>query len=174
MLVNAVLCLFTELLSAPYILCLLLYLYHLCFSPITYVLTLDCCLHKPSSKLSISELFQIALLLEQIQSFLSSRRVSVSFCLRSRCAFPSNKKAGESSLLLFKSLPPRAKANLYMRGRVMICFRSILYTMMHFGRRASAGHVRNNGCHNCPVRLINLPTPPNQSVSPPPKTPVIF
>lgn len=153
---------------------LLLYPYGLCFTDWLGVAGLVSTLRKPSSELSILEFLQIALLLEQMQSFLSSRRVSVSFCSRSRGAFPMNRKAGVSSLLPFQSLPPRAKANLYVRGRVMICFRSILYTMMHFGRRASAGHVRNNRCHNCPVRLINLPTPPNQSVSPPPKTPVIF
>lgn len=37
---------------------------------------------------------------------------------------------------------------------------------MHFGRHTSTRHVWNNGCHNCPVQLINLPSPYNQSVSP--------
>lgn len=74
-------------------------------------------------------------------------------------------KRGENSLLLFRSLLRRAK-RAHRRKRVMICFRSIFYTMMHFGRHTSTGHVWNNGCHNCPVRLINLPSPPNQSVSP--------
>lgn len=48
----------------------------------------------------------------------------------------------------------------------MICFRSIFHTMMHSGRHTSTGHVWNNGCHNCPVQLINLLLPSNQSVSP--------
>lgn len=52
----------------------------------------------------------------------------------------------------------------HMFERVMISFRSILYTMMDFRRDISAGHVWNNGCHNCPLQLVNLPTPPNQSL----------
>lgn len=68
-------------------------------------------------------------------------------------------------VLLFRSLHLRAKQAL-TRKRVMICFRSIFYTMMHFGRHISTGYVWNNGCHNCPVQLINLSLPSNQSVSP--------
>lgn len=54
----------------------------------------------------------------------------------------------------------------HTRKRVMICFRSIVYTMMHFGRHASTGHVWNNGCHNWPVQIINLLLSSNQSNSP--------
>lgn len=88
------------------------------------------------------------------------------FCSRNWCSFLIKKnKNGDNSLLLFRSLLLRA-TQAHMRKRVMICFRSIFYTMMHFGRHTSAGHVWNNGCHNCPVKLINLPSPSNQSVSP--------
>lgn len=87
-----------------------------------------------------------------------------SFCSRGWCRVWKNKRA-KNSLLLLRSLLLRAK-KAHTRKRVMICFRSIFYTMMHFGRHTSAGHVWNNGCHNCPVQLINLPSPSNQSVSP--------
>lgn len=86
-------------------------------------------------------------------------------CSRSQCSSAKNQKKGENSLLLFRSLLLRAK-QAHTRKRVMICFRSIFYTMIHFGRHTSAGHVWNNGCHNCPAQVINLPWPSNQSVSP--------
>ncbi len=82
-----------------------------------------------------------------------------------KCSFSKNKGGVENSLILFRCRLLRAK-QAHTRKRVMICFRSIFYTTIHFGRHTSAGHVWNNGCHNCPVQLINLPSPSNQSVSP--------
>lgn len=88
------------------------------------------------------------------------------YCFCSRIQSSFSKKRKEKRTVYYCLETSFQEQSKHAQERVMICFRSIFYTMMHFGRHTSTRHVWNNGCHNCPVQLINLPSPYNQSVSP--------